>query len=202
MDSSYGTGQYIWGAQLEEGSFPTSYIPTDGTPGGITRAADVASIEGTNFSSWFNPDASTIYIEGNIIADASGQYALFALAQQSGAREGSIMLTRRSNAGGRFTHHDSNDVRDIDLNSSTWVDNSYRKLATAIGQSSAAFADSGSLVGPDTTYQRPSASDGLGALFIGRGAGGGILAYNIHVSRFAYYPYRLPDATLQTITGA
>lgn len=184
--------------QIEAGSFPTSYIPTSGST--VTRATDVAEITGTNFSSWFNPDASTVYLEGNVIAGASGQYPLFAIAQQSGLRAGSIMLTRRSSAGGRFTHYDSSDVRDFDLNSALWVDNSYRKLATAIGQSSAAFADSGSLAGTDTTYQRPSASDGLDQLLLGRGVGGGISAYNIHIKRFAYFPTRLPDDHLFELT--
>jgi hypothetical protein len=39
--------------QVEAGSFSTSYIPTT-TSGSTTRNADVATMTGTNFSSWFN----------------------------------------------------------------------------------------------------------------------------------------------------
>jgi len=50
---------YAWGAQVEQGAFPTSYIPT--TSVSVTRAADVASMP-TNVS-WFNKDAYTIQEE-------------------------------------------------------------------------------------------------------------------------------------------
>lgn len=55
------SGLYVWGAQLENGTFATSYIPTAGTT--ATRVADRASITGSNFSSWFNPIEGTINID-------------------------------------------------------------------------------------------------------------------------------------------
>ena len=55
------SGIYIWGAQLEAGAFATSYIATVASQ--VTRAADNASMTGTNFSSWFNNAEGTVYCE-------------------------------------------------------------------------------------------------------------------------------------------
>lgn len=74
------SGIYIWGAQLEVGGFPTSYIPTTTTA--LTRNADVATMTGTNFSSWYNAGAGTwaIYANarsGNVLLTA-GEFTLSA----------------------------------------------------------------------------------------------------------------------------
>lgn len=51
------SGVYLYGAQLESGAFPTSYIPTEATA--VTRNADVATMTGTNFSDWYNQTEGT-----------------------------------------------------------------------------------------------------------------------------------------------
>jgi hypothetical protein len=65
---SVGQGLFVYGAQLEQGSFPTSYIPTVAST--VTRTADNASMTGSNFSSWFNPNEGTVYCSGKLGSSA------------------------------------------------------------------------------------------------------------------------------------
>ena len=76
------SGVFIWGAQSEPGTFVTSYVPTTTTA--VTRAADVATISGTNLSSFYSANTGTIYTEqprqassaGVVIGDSSGNRLL------------------------------------------------------------------------------------------------------------------------------
>ena len=62
-----GTGHYIWGAQIEQNSFPTSYIPTSGST--VTRAADIASLAMSEFG--YNQDQGTVFINCLITEQAA-----------------------------------------------------------------------------------------------------------------------------------
>ncbi|MDA9272115.1 hypothetical protein N9Q05_01860 [bacterium] len=59
------SGVYIYGAQLEEGSYPTSYIPTNGTA--VTRLAETAN--GAGDASTFNDSEGVFMVEISALAN-------------------------------------------------------------------------------------------------------------------------------------
>lgn len=76
------SGQYIWGAMIEEGSYPTSYIKTEATT--ANRGKDAPSSRGDlQTTGLFTPDTGSLYLEfGDMPSDGftqSGQdiYTLY-----------------------------------------------------------------------------------------------------------------------------
>ena len=55
-------GLYIYGAQLEEGSYPTSYIPNH-SGGSVTRLADILFEGASLLNNFFNPTEGTLFFE-------------------------------------------------------------------------------------------------------------------------------------------
>jgi hypothetical protein len=52
---------YAWGAQVEQGAFPTSYIPT--TAAAVTRAQDNCVIPAANMAPWFASPGGSWFVE-------------------------------------------------------------------------------------------------------------------------------------------
>ncbi len=68
FSSSVGLNCYIWGAQLEQGSYPTSYIPTSGAT--ATRVGDACNGAGT--SATFNDSEGVLFAEISALTEDSG----------------------------------------------------------------------------------------------------------------------------------
>jgi hypothetical protein len=56
-------GVYFWGVQIEQGSFPTSYIKTTGSQ--VTRSDDDAVMNNIDTSDWYKFSGYSFYAEGN-----------------------------------------------------------------------------------------------------------------------------------------
>jgi hypothetical protein len=82
LDSN-NTSVLVWGAQLEVGAFPTSYIPT--TNAAATRAGDSTSISGQNFVPWFNNAEGTIYVEASPQTATTQSFAFMSLTNTTGS---------------------------------------------------------------------------------------------------------------------
>ena len=66
---------YIWGCQFEQLTYPTSYVPTD--QGNVVyRGTEQCVIDGTDFSDFYNPLESSVYVDGimNVPSSYAGQY--------------------------------------------------------------------------------------------------------------------------------
>lgn len=73
--SANGEKFYVWGFQIEEGSFPTSYIPTSGTT--VTRAADVTSISNAEMLKVVNPDGNACLMTTDWSTSGANQEGFF-----------------------------------------------------------------------------------------------------------------------------
>ena len=188
--SGVGDVLTIWGAQLEEGSFPTSYIPTTGTA--LTRSADVASITGSNFSSWYNPNETTLYIESPDFPNY-GNLSNAAFVYISDVNVGAISV----NDGIKFgTSSPSTNnrifVTEAGVTYAGTPGVQASKFAIAVATNDFNFVSDGTSKGTATSVVMPTGMDRLAISSYGPGYA--------HLSRLTYFPERLPDSSLQTMT--
>jgi len=188
------SGIYIWGAQLESSSFSTSYIPTVASQ--VTRAADAASMTGTNFSSWYNQAEGTLYAEGVSVDSIAGTTARRYAEINDGTGNSFLSVEFRNTTQSRFNVL-SSAVSQATITSGGAI-NQFSKLVGAYATNSFAFSANGSLGTPDTSGNVPVVTQ----LSIGNRAdtaSGGCI--NGHIRKVAYYPLAATSAQLQGLTS-
>jgi len=188
-----GAGQtfYIWGAQLEAGAFPTSYIPTVASQ--VTRSADAASITGTNFTSWFNNAEGTIYgaYTNNVVIPTANFGGLFELREAANSR---IILLQNpgelSNAG-LYVQVSGTVVANMPL---PLANQTLGKIAGAYKVNDFAVVINQGTVNTNTSGNLPVPT------LANIGSNGGSVKGSFTISKLAYYPKRLTNDQLQALT--
>lgn len=188
------SGIYIWGAQLEAGAFPTSYIPT--TSAQVTRAADAAVMTGANFSSWYRQDEGTVYANASTFGLASAGQGVVTVGDGSLAnRHGIYAALDFSRVGGYSV---SGSATSADLQTVGAASVGVFSAAYAYKPDNFAFSANGGNTNTDAAGVVPGYID---RLEIGRFYQTSIYYLNGHIRKLAYYPKRLSNAQLQALTA-
>jgi hypothetical protein len=177
-------------AQIEAGAFPTSYIPT--TTAAATRSADVASITGTAFSSWYRQDEGTVFVafrDPNTGANRSPYFVSDGTVNNRIGLFNNLATTvnHRVVSGGTTTNPGNLSLASGALN---------KHAITVKAESNGAIAACNGIL---STAASPASSPVATQLAIGSFTG--IQDYNnAPIARLTYWPQRLPNSTLQAIT--
>lgn len=181
------SGLYLWGAQLEAGAFATSYIPT--VASSVTRSADVASVN--TLSPWFNATEGTVFAEYDIAG-----YSSFNPVVDIGTDQNNIItMSLNSSIISRLVVVDGA-VSQVNITLGVAIANTTYRQANAYKLNDFAATRNGGTVITDTSGTVPAVTQATlgGTIGLSRSLNG-------HLRRVAYYPRRLLDAELQTLTA-
>ena len=185
------SGIYIWGAQLEAGAFPTSYIKTEASQ--VTRSADSASITGANFSDWYRQDEGSFYAEASWISRSQLNQSVIGLDTEGS----NVNWFGVGYAVGGFTNSNAAyNVNGVFLQnlSSVTLDNTFYKFAIALKTNDVALTTNSSSIANDTSGYIGSVNRfRIGTYLYGAMSG--------HIKKIAYYPQRLSNINLQALTS-
>jgi hypothetical protein len=185
------SGIYIWGAQLEAGNGVTSYIPT--TSATVTRAADIASITGTNFSRWYQQTGGTILI------NSEKQPSNVFYVGMSNINYTSALMPIRVYNTLLLVAADYNTVNVYrSLNDTPRLKWAISFSPTSVRESANGNTIISASAAITTSFDRLS----FAGLPWETGAGGGPAYGSVRFSRFTYYPAQLSDITLQALSAS
>ena len=195
VTASGSNGVLIWGAQLEAGSFATSYIPTGSAT--ATRSADVASVATSAFP--FSASASTLVASfSKFVTSSRGGVA--ALAGSSGALPNSLTIDAQNDAKMRAFSDVNNTNPYLNTDVGTYTANTTQKLAIAYAENNANAAANGTAGTTDTSAGLPVGIDLLQLGAIKQTTVAASTFLNGHIRQITYLPRRLSNAELQART--
>ena len=189
----------FWGLQYEAGAFPTSYIPTSGST--ATRNRDTVSMTGDNFSDWYNQSEGSFYMNIRNIQQQPTGSAYTRLIDLRGTPTGDnyYLLAIVPNSRAIYNEMFSNGSSQLNYSATYPVPNSPTgivKITTGLQQNNfIAYNFASQFLSDTSSVTLPI----LNTLYIGRDQNGGS-QINGHISQLIYYPVRLPNSTLQTLT--
>ena len=186
------SGIFVWGAQWEDGSFATSYIPTVAST--VTRSADVALMQGANFSQWCNQNEGTFVAVGDVLATAPTTFLFDMRAGTGNTNETGLYQVGTAPV---FVVASGGVSSAVLVPSGAVTANTPYALAGAYRVNDFAASFNGGTVVTDASGAVPV---GLDRAWIGSAAGSASFA-NGHIRSIRYYNTRLPNAQLQALTS-
>lgn len=190
------SGLYLFGAQLESGAFPTSYIGT--TNSSVVRSSDVCQITGTDFSGFWNGTEGSVVFEADTFSGSSDLCRYFEFTMLSSVGSPSIGSATVNSAGSAGGDNVYNFVWDSGFQAQLFASPARPSAKNAFAWKANDFAASinGAAALTDTSGTVPS---GIDVLTIASRYGS-LNLLNGHIARLRYYPVRLTNAKLQELS--
>ena len=184
--------------QLELGAFATSVIPT--TTVAVTRSADVASVN--TLSPWFNATEGTLYAEFALSGFAPSAAFPSSASISDNTSTNRINLNSANSGAAMYAFGEVNtggvqQAGFYGATGSSFGVGAIRKSAIAYATNDFAFTTQGLAAQTDATGIVPTVS----RMYLGVGPAGASAWQNGYLRRITYYPRRLTNAELQTITA-
>ena len=183
---------YVWGPQKEEGSYPTSYIPTSGST--VTRAADV-STSALGVDSFYNQSEGTVFVEYNVLGDTGAGQFIYSFSDGTTANSIRQYKQTGNNQTVNNMRFNGSPTGGAAGGTNTPFNERY-KTAYAFDDTAAQRAIKGIASSTAAVSSMPTVDQ----LRLGARAANSFQA-TCYISRFAYFPVRLSEATLQNITS-
>jgi len=199
-DTTAGNNIYVFGAQLEAGSYATSYIPNHGTSGGVTRAADSCSVTGA--SDVIGQTEGTLFVEVDWnVKPESGSPVIGILTLNNGANnlQNCILLGVERLSGGTnrvYCFVINSNVTQAEIFGSSITDGTY-KIAFAYKANDFALYVNGSQIGTDTSGSVPALSEVL----LGKRFGTDTYIQSEGTKQAILFNERLSNAELAALTA-